>query len=261
MEIEVAFSGSGFKLPALVGALNAIHDIGYKINAVAGTSGGSIVSALYATGMSPADMKDLMIRTDFTRLMPWKWWGWWNGLSDSDNLLKFMEDHTDKKLCKDTHISFQALATNLSLEQPFVFSTETTPEVSVAFASVCSASIPFIYQSRSYQGFLLADGGMTNNLPVSHLNKKANRVGIELFSTVTDTSHMSFMAYTGRLIDTMLTSNERTHIYLAKQEKATIVPVNTFGISMLDRKMSFDDRTKLYESGYNSVLDKMGRIN
>ena len=59
----------------------------------------------------------------------------------------------------------------------------------------------------------------------------------------------------------MLTSNERTHIYLAKQEKATIIPVNTFGISMLDRKMSFDDRTKLYESGYNAVLDKMGRIN
>ena len=256
-QIAVALSGSGFKLPALVGAVSAIVDMGYTITEIAGTSGGSIIAGLYATGMSVSTMKELAFSTDFVELMPWRIWGFWNGLSNSDNLFKWLQDHTGHVTCGETIIPYKAIASNLSLEIPFVFSTETTPAMEVALASVCSASIPVIYQKRVVNNFTLCDGGVVNNIPVSHLSKGTKRIGIALYSSPMDMSSMSLTQYLGRVIDTMLQANEKTHIYLAKEENATIIPVNTFGISMLDRKMTLADRTKLYESGYQSVQKEL----
>ena len=52
--IRVALSGSGFRLGAQLGALQAISDAGFEIVQIAGASGGSIVAALFASGMSLA---------------------------------------------------------------------------------------------------------------------------------------------------------------------------------------------------------------
>lgn len=252
--ISLALSGSGFKLTALIGAISGLVDLGFTIQEIAGTSGGSLISALFATGMRPETMKELAFTTDYAKLMPWRIWGCWNGLSNSDNLMAWLKEHTAGITCGETIIPFKAIASNLSMELPFEFSTERTPAVNVAFASVCSASIPLIYQKRVYSNFVLADGGITNNCPVSHLSKDSTRVGIALYSAPQDLSNMGLLEYFGRVVDTMLQSNEKTHLYLAKEENATIIPVNTFGIGMLDRKMSLEDRQKLYDSGYQSVM-------
>ena len=251
--ISVALSGSGFKLSAFVGALQAFKDADYQIMEVAGTSGGSIIGGLLSSGMSPEMMHDLVMKTDFSALMPWSWWGWWNGLSNSDPLYRWLLEHTGHATCGQTTIPYTAIASDIANESTYVFSTDSTPEVEVAQASRCSASIPFIYQSQRIGEALLVDGGVRNNIPVNHLTKKFPRIGLMLTSQPTLDTNPSFISYAGRVIDSMLSANEKTRQMLAFKTQSRILEIPTFGVSMLDRKMSATDRMRLYNSGYEAV--------
>ena len=63
--IQVALSGSGFLLPAHVGALQAIEGAGYQVSALGGTSGGAIVAAIYAVQRKANALADLVLTTDW----------------------------------------------------------------------------------------------------------------------------------------------------------------------------------------------------
>ena len=56
MEISLALGGGGSKGFAHLGVLRCLENRGYKICAVAGTSAGGIVAAIYAAGYTPQAM-------------------------------------------------------------------------------------------------------------------------------------------------------------------------------------------------------------
>ena len=56
MGIGLALSGGGVKCAAHIGVLKALEEEKIKIDYIAGTSSGSIVSTLYAAGFSPDDI-------------------------------------------------------------------------------------------------------------------------------------------------------------------------------------------------------------
>ena len=56
MKIGLALSGGGVRGAAHIGAIKALEENGIKIDAVAGTSAGSIVSALYGMGYTTDEM-------------------------------------------------------------------------------------------------------------------------------------------------------------------------------------------------------------
>jgi predicted acylesterase/phospholipase RssA len=65
----------------------------------------------------------------------------------------------------ELQIPLHIVATDLTTGQPKVWSSETTPEDSVAAAVRCSCSIPFFYQAVSHQDSVFVDGGAVSNLP------------------------------------------------------------------------------------------------
>ena len=62
--ISLALGSGGAKGLAHIGALKALEECGLRFCAVAGTSIGSIVGALYAKGYSPTDIAELLRRFD-----------------------------------------------------------------------------------------------------------------------------------------------------------------------------------------------------
>ena len=60
MKIGIALSGGGVKGAAHIGVLKALNEKGIKIDAIGGTSSGSIVAALYAMGYKPEEMLKLL---------------------------------------------------------------------------------------------------------------------------------------------------------------------------------------------------------
>ena len=71
MEVTVALGGGGTRGTAHIGVLRALEEAGFIIRAVAGTSIGSIVGILYASGHSPKEIEDIFLAVDQTKLYGW----------------------------------------------------------------------------------------------------------------------------------------------------------------------------------------------
>ena len=65
LKADLVLEGGGVKGIALVGALSVLEERGYSFPRLAGTSAGSIVGALAATGHTAEQMRQIMLGTDF----------------------------------------------------------------------------------------------------------------------------------------------------------------------------------------------------
>ena len=62
MALGLALSGGGIRGASHIGALRALEEAGLKPNMIAGSSAGSIVASLYATGMTLDDMEEAFLK-------------------------------------------------------------------------------------------------------------------------------------------------------------------------------------------------------
>lgn len=263
--IRVALSGSGFRLGAHLGALQAIVDAGYEVVELAGTSGGSIVASLFASGMTLAAMREMCMTLDWSPMMSFSPWALVTkqAFSSGNALLQFLEKLTDGKTFADLDIELKVIASDLLTEKEYEFSKTSTPTMPIALAARASASIPIVFAPVPYGEVLCVDGGCADNLPASNLTvDDVPRVGIYLES---DDAPLLPGAYglktlAPRIIDLLLASNEASHIALDTKDGATIVRVPTGYASSLDRNMPASTRQRLYDDGYTytqSMLEKL----
>ena len=253
--IRVALSGSGFKFPAHVGALKAIRDEGFAPVEYAGTSGGSIISALAASGMSVDAMEALTLSRDWSDMLTFSPWSLLTkiGYCTGDTLLGFLNDMTKGVAFKDLSVDLSIVASDIGGAKPYLFSKITTPYASVALAARASASIPFVYAPIQYGKAYLMDGGLVNNIPVDLLAAGyAPRIGIQLISKTSQlrTGVHGVLDIAPRVIGLMLSSNDETHVDLGCSQGARVAWVETVYVDGLDRNMSKSDRQRLMADGY-----------
>ncbi len=264
--IRAALSGSGYRLPAHLGALQAIVDAGYCPIELAGTSGGSIVAALYASGMSLARLHDLCMTLDWSPMMRFSVWSVLRhqAACSGDALLDYLLDATGGKTFAQLDIDLKIVAADLLTEREFVFSRAFTPDVPVAVAARASASIPLVFPPVDSSGALLVDGGTCNNVPVSRLVvDDTPRLGIYLVSDDTPLpagKRYRVATLLPRVIDLMLAANETAHNDLAEQGGAAIVRVPTGYASSFGRNMPRATRQRLYDDGYAATLAALASI-
>lgn len=264
--IRAALSGSGYRLPAHLGALQAIVDAGYSPVELAGTSGGSIVAALYASGMSLARMHELCMTLDWSPMMRFSVWDVLRhqAACSGDALLDYLLDATGGRTFAQLDIDLKIVAADLLTEREFVFGRASTPDVPVAVAARASASIPLVFPPVDSSGALLVDGGTCNNVPASQLTVDGTpRLGIYLASDDTPLpagKRYRLATLLPRVIDLMLAANEDAHNDLAEQGGATIVRVPVGYASSFDRNMPLDTRQWLYDDGYSATRSVLGSV-
>ncbi len=260
--IRVAFSGAGFRIPGHVGALKAILEAGYEIVEIAGTSAGSIIAALYASGMPIEEMENLCMTQDWGFLLtcdPWS--GWRNlGYCSGNALHDWMHQQTGGKTFSDIRMQLKIVSADLVTEQEYIFNKSTTPIQTLSQAVRCSASIPFVYAPVSMGGMLLVDGGIADNIPADLLTiDNVPRLGIYLVtndSPLAPGSH-GLITVASRIIDLMLASNEAAHMGDATLTGAKIVRVPTGFATTLDTNMPTDIRQRLVDAGYQATKAKL----
>lgn len=255
-DVGVALSGSGFLFPAHVGALSAITESGYNITNVSGTSGGGLVAALYASGMDTKTMKDIIVSTDFSIFMKYRWWGWWNGLCDPTPLYQFMKTHTKGKKFKDTNIPLILMSCNVVNRASFEFSTKMTPMTEIAIGARATSSIPFIYPTVNYEKDVLVDGGVVNNIPVDKLDKSTPRIGVDIVESQNPSKPTGVISMAQRLVGIMLDSNENARKAWAIATDSDVISVQVNG-GFLDSTINQKQILALYESGFNTTLKKL----
>ena len=169
-KLGVAFSGGGAKAAAHCGAIKALEEYGLRPDAVAGTSAGSLVAVLYASGYQPNQMIDLFSGLKFfkdivTPGMPK------GGFFDSKPLVEYIRQHVPFQKLEDLPLPTFVVASDIEHGCSRVFTRgELAPRV------VASCSIPVIFRPMAINGTHYVDGGAFQNLPVPALRDKCEKV-------------------------------------------------------------------------------------
>ncbi|SIO58444.1 patatin-like phospholipase family protein [Paraburkholderia phenazinium] len=257
--IRVALSGSGFLLPAHVGALHAVADAGYEPVEYAGTSGGSIVAILAATHMPLDVMKSIALTLDWAPLMSFSLLNFVRAksLSSGAALLDFLTQKTHGIEFKQLDVSLKVMASNIGTKEPFIFSNSLTPDTPIALAARASACIPGIYDPVIFDQAILFDGGMVNNMPSDILTNGDGvlRIGVDLSSdeSILLPEDYSLVKALPRFIDMLLSSSEDAHISDGEASGVKIIRVNTGTAESLDKTMPYAERKQLFDVGYRST--------
>lgn len=193
-KVGVVLSGGGAKGFAHIGALRVIEEAGIPIDYIAGTSMGSIVGGLYAVGYDPDMMQKLCTEQNWDLIIkdqvPRKFMPLEKRLNERHYLVSVPMKHGKLKIKRSMvdGVYVNMLLTRLtmpaykdrdfdSLPVPFLcIGTDMLSadpiefrKGSLAQSIRSSMSIPFLFEPVEYDGYLLCDGGLTNNFPVQNV--------------------------------------------------------------------------------------------
>jgi NTE family protein len=195
--IGLALEGGGALGIAHIGVLEWFEENHIPVDRIAGTSMGSLVGAMYASGQSIADVKKLVtsdqfndmfaLRPAYSRLgfrrrqdrselpqaislgLKGGHVSFGNALVSDDRLDTFLTD--EFVTCNSANlnfdqlpIAFRAVATDLTTLKPKVFNSGSLP-----FAVRSSIAIPGVFQPVRLDGHVFVDGAIVDNLPVDVL--------------------------------------------------------------------------------------------
>lgn len=262
MYIRLALSGSGFLAGLHAGAVCALHEKGYEIAEVAGTSGGSILAAAIALGMSDEDLYDMAVVSDWSSLLKFSPLGVFSGYyCDGNALYNWLDQVFEHRTLQQTKIPVQILSTDVGAGKSYTF--DCSVQAPLALACRASAAVPFVYAPVEFQGRILVDGGVCNNIPVDKLAiDKLPRIGLE----VIEASHFPvtpLWARAGSLVSLMLAANEGNLIHLATSTGAHIIGLPAGNAGFLNAAMPFEDKHALFQAGYAAMETflKTGSLN
>jgi NTE family protein len=192
-KIGLALSGGGARGLAHIGVLKELEAARIPIDFVAGTSMGSIVGGLYASGMPPAELERRVLAMDWDSMfadrppreelslrrkaddqkfsLPFEL-GMRDGVfrapiaavgsSGLERMLKALTHEVPPAIEFDRlPIPYRAVATDLVSGEAVVFDRGNLASVMRA-----SMSVPAAFAPVEIDGRLLVDGGLVNNLPV-----------------------------------------------------------------------------------------------
>lgn len=180
-KIGLALGGGGVRGLAHISVLEVLDDLDCKPSVIAGTSMGAIIGALYASGMSGKDMKQLvrhhMISKDDRlrdvidkRADVIKWASAFapehtrGGLIKADKFYNRLFGEISKTTFEELEIPLIVIATDYWTAEEVVFKTgELLPAVKA------SAATPVVFTPVSIGGRTLVDGGVVNVVPYDHV--------------------------------------------------------------------------------------------
>ena len=161
MEITLALGGGGAKGNAHIGVLRRLEKEGFKIRAVAGTSFGGIVAAMYAAGNAPGEIEDIFTRVDQARLYS-------RSLEENPSLMglagvrKWLDEVLSDRTFASLEIPCAVTAVDLNCGCEVVLD-----DGPVKNALLATIAVPGIFPAHSWQDWELVDGGVLDPVPVS----------------------------------------------------------------------------------------------
>jgi NTE family protein len=171
--IGLALGGGASRGFAHIGVLQVLEENGIKPDLIAGTSAGSLVAALYASGKSGHDLGMMAEAMDESAFTDWAFPG--RGLIRGEALAKFVRDNTGGLRIEQMHVPLGIVATDLDSGQPILFQVGD-PGVAVR----ASSAVPAVFQPVRIGAHEYVDGGLVAPVPV----RFARQMGAELVIAV-----------------------------------------------------------------------------
>jgi NTE family protein len=158
--LGLALGGGAARGFTHIGVLEVLEDLGIRPEWVVGTSAGSLVGALYASGMPLAELKRQALLLEESDLGDWTITG--RGPLKGEAIEKMVNRLIGNKPIESFAIKFAAVATDLFNGKPIYFSRGNAGQ-----AVRASSSVPGVFEPVSIRGRDYVDGGLVSPVPVS----------------------------------------------------------------------------------------------
>ena len=277
VKVGLVLSGGGAKGLAHIGALKIIDSLGIRVDYIAGTSMGSVIGSLYASGYTGKQIDSIFKKVNFDDVI-------------SDNLPRasktfYERDNSEKYAIK---LPFEKLKIKLpsglssgqnnfnllsrltlhvcdvddfsKLPIPFfciATNIETGEEVvldkgNLAQAITASSAFPSLYKPIIIDNQILIDGGVVNNYPIDELKAKGVDViiGVDVQDNLasrinlTSAPDILFQINNFRTINEMKIKSKKTDIYIKPD-------IDDFSV------ISFSEGKKIIINGEKAARNKI----
>ena len=253
--VALVLSGGSARGFAHIGVIKVLEANGLKPDIIVGSSAGSIVGALYASGLTATELEaaaaqmDRAVFTDFVLpglgFLPGEL-----GFVRGDKLHRFVDARLKHHLIQDFPIRFAAVATELSTGKPVAFNSGDAGLAVVASSAVPGVISP-LYINRKYYG----DGQIASPLPVT----LARELGAAIVIAV-DVIYPPEDAFVYSAIGVMFQAFAVSVHRLKEYEKAGADLVVAPALRKTSGQFTFADRVHLIAAGEQAALQMLPAI-
>ena len=276
-KLGLVLEGGGALGLAHIGVITWMEEHRIPVSYVAGTSMGGLVGGIYATGRSPAEVRQLVSGINWDQVLsgqiPFKdlsyrrkedahevqgslEFGLRNGLQFPAGFNTGQEvelilsqvalPYSEMPSFNNLPIPFACVATDLTTNRPHVFR-----DGSLSLALRATMSLPGIFSPVRSGDHLYADGGLLNNIPIDVAKSMGADVvlGIHLETAPLDPkANLSSFGVLGQSISVMIAANE-----LRSMEQAdvlVVVPLQKYD------SLDYNKADQIIKAGYDAAAAK-----
>lgn len=173
--LGLALGGGAARGFAHVGVIQVLEQNGIRPDLVVGTSAGSLVAALYASGKNGAELERTALAMEEATLTDWTLPFNGRGMLRGDALARYVRQAVDGRLIENMALPLGILATDLGNGQGTLFRRGDAAE-----AVRASSAVPGVFTPVGIAGREYVDGGLVAPVPVS----QARAMGAEVVLAV-----------------------------------------------------------------------------
>jgi NTE family protein len=241
MRIALSFSGGGLRGAAHIGVLKFLEEEGVEISAVSGSSAGAMVALMVASGMNADQIYTFLKQIkqkDLFRLSTNP------GLFTLKNLEDKLYELITARSYEEMHIPLYTCVTDINTAES-IYLDSGDPIAN----TIASSSLTPIFEAKEIDGKQYADGGFSDNLPVSPLKMIGEKVLAINVNPLTGGNPKGFKSLLVRSILIMLHANVRP------SQKITDAYIDIEGVARM-HLFNFKEMDDAYRAGYGEMKEK-----
>jgi len=171
----LALGGGAARGFAHVGVIQVLEEAGIRPTLVTGTSAGSLVAAIYASGKNGKQLQRVAETMEEATIADWTLPLFTRGMLRGDALARYVNEQVGSRLIEDMALPLGIVATDLNSGQSVLFQKGDT-----GTAVRASSAVPAVFQPVKISGRDYVDGGLVSPVPV----RAARKMGAELVIAV-----------------------------------------------------------------------------
>ena len=163
LKLGLALGGGAARGFAHVGVIAVLEEAGLRPQFVVGTSAGSLVAALYASGKTSVQLQQTALNMEEVAITDWMLPIIGRGMFRGDALARYVNELVAGRLMENMAIPLGIVATDLGSGQAVLFQKGDTGTAVRASSAVPAVFVPVKINGREY-----VDGGLVSPVPVRY---------------------------------------------------------------------------------------------
>jgi NTE family protein len=175
VRIGLALGGGAARGFAHIGVIQVLEEAGIRPSLVTGTSAGSLVAAIYASGKSGQQLQQVAETMEEAAITDWTLPLFSRGMLRGDALAKYINTQVAGKPIEEMSLPLGIVATDLQSGTDVLFRRGDT-----GTAVRASSAVPAVFQPVKIAGREYVDGGLVSPVPV----RAARKMGADIVIAV-----------------------------------------------------------------------------